>query len=109
MRDRTAGSTVDLTNMLMLLPDPGGVPRKTIREQHMSTTEVASASTLADLSVLVSYASWRGFVLHSLVIVAVYRCAVCGRSTDSAMVATKDNNEEVICPRCFTHLVRTCA
>jgi DNA-directed RNA polymerase subunit RPC12/RpoP len=73
----------------------------------MSTTEVTTATTLADLSVLISYASWRGFVLHSLVIVAVYRCAVCDRSRDSAMVATKESSQEVICPKCFMHLVRT--
>lgn len=73
----------------------------------MSTTEVQTATTLTDLSVLVSYPSWRGFALHSLVIVAAYRCTVCDRSRESAMVATQENSEEVICPRCFTHLIRT--
>jgi hypothetical protein len=73
----------------------------------MSTTEVKTATALADLPVLVSYPSWRGFALHSLVLVTAYRCAVCDRSRDSAMVATKEDRGEVICPKCFTHLIRT--
>ncbi|TDP97759.1 hypothetical protein [Labedaea rhizosphaerae] len=70
----------------------------------MSTTDAAN---LTDLPVLASHASWRGFALHSLVIVAVYRCAVCDRSRDSAMVATQESSDEVICPKCFMHLART--
>jgi len=70
----------------------------------MSTTGTAN---LTDLPVLASYGSWRGFVLHSLVIVAAYRCAVCDRSRDSAMVATQESSDEVICPKCFIHLART--
>ncbi|MFC0114066.1 hypothetical protein [Kibdelosporangium aridum] len=73
----------------------------------MSTTDDQTAIALADLSVLVTYPSWRGFALHSLVIVAMYRCTVCGRTCDSARVATHEGGEELICPKCFVHLIRT--
>lgn len=73
----------------------------------MFTTDDRTASTLADLAIVVSYPSWRGFALHSLVIVVTYRCAMCGRHRDSAMVATEAGGEELICPKCFAHLVRT--
>jgi hypothetical protein len=75
-------------------------------EQLVSTTDEQTATTLADLSVLVSYPGWRGFALHSLMIVAVYRCALCGRPRDAAMVATQESGDELICPKCFVHLVR---
>ncbi|WP_237773871.1 DUF5994 family protein [Actinosynnema sp. ALI-1.44] len=39
-------------------------------------THELTATTLTDLSVLVSHPTWRGFALHSLVIAAVYRCGV---------------------------------
>ncbi|ONI77805.1 hypothetical protein ALI144C_30680 [Actinosynnema sp. ALI-1.44] len=73
----------------------------------MSTTDEPTAITLADLPVLASFPSWRGFALHSLLIVAVYRCVVCGRPRDSTMVATRGSGGELICPKCFSHLVRT--
>nr|CEL21056.1 hypothetical protein [Kibdelosporangium sp. MJ126-NF4]CTQ95430.1 hypothetical protein [Kibdelosporangium sp. MJ126-NF4] len=72
----------------------------------MPTNEL-TATTLADLSVVASHPSWRGFTLHSLVIVAMYRCAACGRSSDSLQVASQEGGEELLCPRCFGHLVRT--
>lgn len=73
----------------------------------MSTADEQTATTVADLSVLVSYPSWRGFALHGLVIVAMYRCVVCGRARDSAVVAAHMSGDELICPQCFAHLVRT--
>ncbi|ALG06975.1 hypothetical protein [Kibdelosporangium phytohabitans] len=73
----------------------------------MSTVGEQTPITLADLPILSSFPSWRGFALHSLVIVAVYRCVVCDRPRESTMVATRGECGELICPKCFAHLVRT--
>lgn len=52
--------------------------------------------------VLTSYLSWGGLQLHSLTMPSEYRCTVCLRNLQSAMVAT--GIDAIVCPSCFATL-----
>lgn len=63
-----------------------------------------TAVTLDGLPVLGSYPLSRGLALHSLVAVVRFRCLMCERCDDSALVATQEHDTRLICPGCYAHL-----
>jgi DNA-directed RNA polymerase subunit RPC12/RpoP len=56
--------------------------------------------------VVASYPQHHGFLLHSLEREATYRCAACGDTRTSVVVATTLTDDRLICPDCYSVLAR---